>query len=55
VDRSISEFAGEKGMPDDFFTTLDTWRRDLLSLKSVIGPIVTPDQMIEYEAAHLEE
>ncbi len=52
VDRSIVEFATEKGMPEAFFHTLDTWRRDLAALKATIGPIVTPDQMIEYVAAN---
>jgi phosphoenolpyruvate carboxykinase (GTP) len=52
VDMSIVEFAKEKGMTDDFFHVLDTWRRDLAALKATIGPIVTPDQMIEYVAAN---
>ncbi len=52
VDMSITEFAREKGMPEAFFHTLDTWRRDLAALKATIGPIVTPDQMIEYVAAN---
>ncbi len=52
VDTSIVEFAKEKGMTDDFFHVLDTWRRDLAALKATIGPIVTPDQMIEYVAAN---
>jgi len=52
VDRSINEFAREKGMPDEFFHVLDTWRRDLAALKATIGQIVTPDQMIEYVAAN---
>ncbi len=52
VDMSIVEFSREKGMPEAFFHTLDTWRRDLAALKATIGPIVTPDQMIEYVAAN---
>jgi len=52
VDMSIVEFAKEKGMTDDFFHVLDTWRRDLAALQATIGPIVTPDQMIEYVAAN---
>ncbi|MCI5223079.1 MAG: phosphoenolpyruvate carboxykinase, partial [Candidatus Electrothrix sp. AR4] len=52
VDMSIKEFAKEKGMPAEFFHILDTWRRDLCALKSVIGPVVTPAQMIEYVAAN---
>ncbi|HEB70494.1 MAG TPA: phosphoenolpyruvate carboxykinase (GTP) [Desulfobulbus sp.] len=52
VDMSITEFAGEKGMPGAFFHVLDTWRRDLAALKATIGLIVTPDQMIEYVAAN---
>ncbi len=52
VDMSINEFAKEKGMPDEFFHTLDTWHRDLAALRATIGPIVTPDQMIEYVAAN---
>lgn len=52
VDMSISEFAKEKGMTDEFFNVLNTWRRDLAALKETIGPIVTPDQMIEYVAAN---
>ncbi|NOQ46036.1 MAG: phosphoenolpyruvate carboxykinase (GTP) [Desulfobulbaceae bacterium] len=52
VDMSINEFAGEKGMADEFFHVLDTWLRDLAALKAIIGPIVTPDQMIEYVAAN---
>lgn len=53
VDMSIKEFAKEQGMPAEFFHTLDTWRRDLRALESVIGPVVTPAQMIEYVAANL--
>lgn len=52
IDISEVEFAREKDMPDDFFHVLDTWRRDLTALKSIIGPIVSPDQMIEYVAAN---
>ncbi len=48
VDMSITEFSKETGMNDAFFEILDTWRRDLVALKAIIGPIVTPDQMIEY-------
>ena len=55
VDMSIEEFAKEKGMPSKFFHTLDTWRRDLAALKSTIGPVVTPAQMIEYVAANMPE
>lgn len=55
IDMSVEEFAKEKGMPDEFFHVLDTWRRDLKALKSVIGPIVTPDQMIEYVTANKPE
>ncbi len=47
VDMSITEFAKEKGMTDAFFHVLDTWHRDLAALKAIIGPIVTPDQMIK--------
>ncbi len=52
VDMSISEFTKEKGMPDAFFSVLDTWHRDLSALQATLGPIVTPDQMIEYVAAN---
>lgn len=52
IDMSINEFAKEKGMVDEFFHVLDTWRRDLIALKKIVGPIVTPDQMIEYVAAN---
>ncbi len=52
VDMSITEFSKEKGMNDAFFRVLSTWRRDLIALKATIGPIVTPDQMMEYVAAH---
>ncbi len=52
VDMSINEFAKEKGMADEFFHVLDTWHRDLAALRETIGPIVTPDQMIEYVAAN---
>ena len=52
VDMSINEFAKEKGMADEFFHVLDTWHRDLAALRATIGPIVTPDQMIEYVAAN---
>ena len=55
IDMSIEEFAKEKGMPAEFFHTLDTWRRDLIALRSIIGPIVTPDQIIEYVAANVTE
>ncbi|MCF8055520.1 MAG: phosphoenolpyruvate carboxykinase domain-containing protein [Desulfocapsa sp.] len=52
VDMSINEFAKEKGMADEFFHVLDTWHRDLTALRATIGPIVMPDQMIEYVAAN---
>lgn len=52
VDMSITEFAKEKGMPDEFFHVLDTWHRDLAALKVTVGDVVTPDQMIEYVAAN---
>ncbi|MEN8198479.1 MAG: phosphoenolpyruvate carboxykinase domain-containing protein [Thermodesulfobacteriota bacterium] len=52
VDMSINEFAKEQGMADEFFHVLDTWHRDLAALRATIGPIVTPDQMIEYVAAN---
>ncbi|HHD57213.1 MAG TPA: phosphoenolpyruvate carboxykinase (GTP) [Desulfobulbaceae bacterium] len=55
VDMSITEFAKEKDMADEFFHVLDTWHRDLAALKATIGPIVTPDQMIEYVAANQSE
>ena len=55
VDMSINEFAKEKGMANDFFHVLDTWHRDLAALRATIGPIVTPDQMIEYVAANQAE
>lgn len=48
VDLSTTEFSKEKGMTDAFFFVLDTWRRDLVALGAAVGPIVTPDQMIEY-------
>ncbi|MCI5140457.1 MAG: phosphoenolpyruvate carboxykinase (GTP), partial [Candidatus Electrothrix sp. ATG1] len=53
IDRSTQEFANEQGMPEEFFHTLDTWRRDLRALEALIGPVVTPDQMVEYSAAHM--
>ena len=52
IDMSINEFAREKGMADEFFHVLDTWRRDLVALKATVGEIVTPGQMIEYVAAN---
>lgn len=52
VNMSINEFAKEKDMADEFFHVLDTWHRDLAALKATVGPIVTPDQMIEYVAAN---
>jgi len=52
VDMSITEFSKEKGMNDAFFQVLDTWRRDLVALRATVGPIVTPDQMIEYVVAN---
>ncbi len=55
IDLSVLEFSEEQGMPDEFFHILDTWRRDLKALKCVIGPIVTPDQMIEYVSANQPE
>ncbi|MEN8134658.1 MAG: phosphoenolpyruvate carboxykinase domain-containing protein [Thermodesulfobacteriota bacterium] len=51
VDLSTAEFAKEQDMPNEFFHTLDSWRRDLIALKSAVGPIVTPDQLIDYVAA----
>ncbi len=55
VDMSIKEFSKEKGMPEEFFHALDTWRRDLRALESIIGSVVTPAQMIEYVAANMPE
>jgi len=52
VDMSITEFSKEKGMNDAFFQVLETWRRDLIALRVTVGPIVTPDQMIEYVIAN---
>jgi phosphoenolpyruvate carboxykinase (GTP) len=52
VDMSITEFTKEKGMNDAFFRVLNTWRRDLVALRATVGPIVTPDQMIEYVIAN---
>ncbi len=52
VDMSITEFSKETGMDDAFFHILSTWRRDLVALKATVGPIVTPDQMIEYVTAN---
>jgi phosphoenolpyruvate carboxykinase (GTP) len=51
IDRSITEFSGEKDMPDDFFHTLADWREGLTVLKSAVGPIVTPRQMSAYVEA----
>jgi phosphoenolpyruvate carboxykinase (GTP) len=48
VDQSTVEFAGEKDMPNEFFHTLDNWRCDLIALKSAVGPIVSPKQLIGY-------
>ncbi|MCW5208377.1 phosphoenolpyruvate carboxykinase (GTP) [Desulfobulbus sp. US2] len=53
IDTSHEEFAKEQEMPEEFFHTLDTWRRDLRALESIIGPMVTPGQVIEYAAAHM--
>lgn len=55
VNMSINEFAKEREMPDDFFHVLDTWRRDLCALKSIIGAVVSPDQIIEYVTANIPE
>ncbi|MCI5161989.1 MAG: phosphoenolpyruvate carboxykinase (GTP) [Candidatus Electrothrix sp. AX5] len=52
IDTSHKEFAKEQEMPEEFFHTLDTWRRDLRALEAVIGPVVTPGQVIEYAAAN---
>ena len=48
INMSINEFGKEKDVPDDFFHVLETWRRDLAALKSIMGPVVTPAQIIEY-------
>lgn len=53
IDTSSEEFAREKEIPEEFFHTLDTWRRDLRALESTIGLVVTPGQVIEYAAAHM--
>ena len=50
VDMSISEFAKEDGMIDEFFQVLEGWKEGLLELKEKVGPVVTPDQMMEYSA-----
>lgn len=55
IDMSLQEFAEEKGMPAEFFHTLDMWKLDLIALRSIVGPIVTPDQMIAYIAANITE
>lgn len=52
VNMSMEEFTKEKDMPDDFFQTLEAWKKGLLKLKSDIGSIVTPDQMIGYAASN---
>jgi phosphoenolpyruvate carboxykinase (GTP) len=52
IDLSVSEFSEEKEMPEEFFHTLDTWKQELLALKSVAGPIVTPDRMMGYLEKH---
>ncbi len=52
IDMSFHEFSKEKGMPDAFFSVLATWRRDLVALMASAGPIITPDQMIEYVAVN---
>ncbi|MCI5150987.1 MAG: phosphoenolpyruvate carboxykinase (GTP) [Candidatus Electrothrix sp. MAN1_4] len=52
IDMSLEEFAKEHGMPEEFFHILDTWRRDLRALESLVGSVVTPAQMIEYATAH---
>ncbi|XCN74061.1 MAG: phosphoenolpyruvate carboxykinase domain-containing protein [Candidatus Electrothrix aestuarii] len=54
IDMSIEEFAKEQEMPEEFFHTLDTWRGDLRALESIVGSVVTPAQVIEYAAAHME-
>ncbi len=51
IEMSIAEFSQEEGMPDAFFKVLNTWKQDLVVLRETVGPIVTPDQMIEYAAA----
>ncbi len=51
IDLSTAEFATEQDIPNEFFHTLDSWRRDLIALKSAVGPVVTPDQIIDYVAA----
>ncbi|MCW5212178.1 phosphoenolpyruvate carboxykinase (GTP) [Desulfobulbus sp. TB] len=48
IDLSLQEFAKEQGMPEEFFHTLDTWKRDLQALEFRLGPVVTPAQMIAY-------
>lgn len=48
IDMSLQEFATEQAMPEEFFHTLDTWKRDLQALESCLGPVVTPAEMIAY-------
>ncbi len=50
VELSLSEFSKEEGMVEEFFQVLELWKKELLTLKDAVGPIVTPDQMIDYAA-----
>ena len=51
IDTSINEFSKEDDMDSAFFDVLNNWKNDLAALKDTVGAIVTPDQMIEYNAS----
>ncbi|MFO7606046.1 MAG: phosphoenolpyruvate carboxykinase domain-containing protein [Desulfurivibrionaceae bacterium] len=46
IDLSIAEFSEEKEMPEEFFHTLNGWKRELLTLKAAVGPVATPEQIM---------
>jgi phosphoenolpyruvate carboxykinase (GTP) len=50
VDLQIDSYSQEPNIPERLFQVLNTQKKELLSLKETIGPIVTPDQLKHYKA-----
>jgi phosphoenolpyruvate carboxykinase (GTP) len=50
MDLQIDSYSQEPNIPERLFQVLNTQKKELLSLKETIGPIVTPDQLKHYKA-----
>jgi phosphoenolpyruvate carboxykinase (GTP) len=49
VHLQIDSYSQEPNIPERLFQVLNTQKKELLSLKETIGPIVTPDQLKQYK------